>query len=92
MSAVGLPLGYSFTALEEYNYRIYQLVSMVIERCKYNWGMDGRNVYQRLKSCGAIDYIMSGYDCLHTQSLEYIIDDVESMLRITGMEGGSYGN
>jgi len=53
---------------------------MVIEDCKSKWNMDGDKVYKKLNCCGIIEYLLNGYDCLHTQSMEYIISDIEEIL------------
>ena len=87
MNSVGLPIGNDFNEQEKRDYLAYQLVAMVIEDCKSIWNMDGDKVYKKLDSCGIIEYLINGYDCLHTQSMEYIISDIEEMLEDTGKTG-----
>ncbi len=82
MSEIGLPLNNDYSENEKNNYRVYQLISMVVEYLKQSWQTDSLTVYRRLKNCGAINYLTDGYGCLHTQSLEYIIDDIEEMIRL----------
>ena len=80
MNSVGLPIGNKFNEQEKHDYLVYQLVAMVIENCKSKWNIGGDKVYKKLNSCGIVEYLINGYDCLHTQSMEYIISDIEEIL------------
>lgn len=42
------------------------------------------DVYARLKSSGVLDYIIRGYDVLHTFSREYLLDDLVSYMKEKG--------
>ena len=84
VSVAGLPVGYKLTSDEEQDYLIYQLIAMVVETCKMKWGIDGKTIYKRLRDCGAIAWLVSGYDCLHTQSMDYIISGIEEMIESCG--------
>ena len=88
MNVVGLPIGYTLTDQEQREYSVYQLIAMVIEGCKYKWKTDGNAVYHKLKDSGIINYLTNGYDYLHTQSLDYIIIDVEEMVKAYESLGG----
>ena len=81
LSAVGLPIGYKLTPKEEQSYFVYLLIAMVIETCKMKWKLDGVTIYKRLRDCGAIAWLSDGYNCLHTQSMDYIIKDIEDMIK-----------
>ena len=86
MSTIGLPIGYDLTETEKHNYYIFQLIAMVVEECKTKWGITGWEVYKKLKAGGIIEYLTDGYDCLHTQSIDYIVNDVEDLLAIHAKE------
>jgi hypothetical protein len=88
MSATGLPIGHELSVQETHDYFVYQLIAMVIEDCKAKWGLDGDAVFQKLQAGGVIDYLTDGYDYLHTQSMEYITDDVEDMIEAFEKAGG----
>ena len=77
---IGFPLGVELSEHEKRDYQIYQLIAMVIEECKHKWHMSGYDVYMKLKKFGAIEYISNGYNCLHTQSIDYIITDIEEII------------
>ena len=43
-------------------------------------------VYKKLKQSGILtDYILKGYDVLHTFSKEYLLDDIEDYMREKGV-------
>ena len=92
MSVVGLPIGNNLTSEEKQNYLVYQLIAMVIETCKLRWNLDGKTIYKELRNCGAITWLSNGYDCLHTQSMDYIIRDIEEMLEGHGKVGDTNVN
>ena len=80
MGIIGFPLGIELNECEKKNYQIYLLIAMVIEECKQKWHMNGYDVYEKLKKYDVIKYISDGYDCLHTQSLDYIVTDIEEII------------
>jgi hypothetical protein len=92
MNSVGLPIRHEYNEWERQNYLVYQLVAMVVEECKTKWDTDGSGVYKKMSACGAIDYLVQGYDCLHTQSMDYIINDIEEILKEHEKVGAAYEN
>ena len=44
-------------------------------------GADAANMFEKE---GVLDYLIDGYDVLHTQSLEYVIDEIELYLKKRG--------
>ena len=80
MNSINLFIGNSFTDQEKQDYFVFLFIAMVIEDCKIKWNKSGSNVYELLKAGGVIEYLTNGYDCLHTQSMEYIINDIEEIL------------
>ena len=41
-------------------------------------------VYRRLKMSGILDYVIKGYDVLHTFSREYLVNDLVSLMKEKG--------
>lgn len=64
------------------DYRRIRLAVAAIERGAKSLGVDGRVMHDRLKAQGLIsDYLLAGYEVLHTQSFEYVADStVEALL------------
>ena len=81
MSAVGLPIAYPLDEEDERKFRVYQLISMIIEELKFKWRSDAGVIYKKLRTSGSLAYLANGYDYLHTLSLETIIDDIEKIVR-----------
>lgn len=49
-------------------------------------GMRQPEVYRRLRASGILmDYIVAGYDVLHTFSREYIVEDLIDLMRKRGV-------
>ena len=42
-------------------------------------------VYHKFKVSGILDYIIKGYDVLHTFSRDYIVDDLISLMKEKGV-------
>lgn len=64
------------------DYRRIRLAVAAIERGAKSLGVDGRVMHDRLKAQGLIsNYLLAGYEPLHTQSFEYVADStVEALL------------
>lgn len=64
------------------DYRRIRLAVAAIERGAKSLGIDGRMMHDRLKAQGLIsNYLLAGYEPLHTQSFEYVADStVEALL------------
>ena len=61
-------------------------VVYMIHRCANRWGISPSAVYRKFKESGCIKtYLVPHYDVLHTQSSEYILDDIELFLRNRGI-------
>ena len=59
-----------------------RLAVAAIERGAKSLGIDGRVMHDRLKAQGLIaNYLLAGYEPLHTQSFEFVADStVEALL------------
>lgn len=72
----------STTDTRDLDYRRIRLAVAAIERGARSLGIDGRMMHDRLKAQGLIsNYLLAGYEPLHTQSFEYVTDStVEALL------------
>ena len=55
-------------------------VSFCIEEYKAQHGMTGEEVVKRFEKYGVTDYLMDGFDVLHTLGRNMILDDIESFI------------
>ena len=61
-------------------------VVYMIHRCANQWGCSPAAVYRKLKESGCIDtYLVPFYDVLHTQSSQYVLNDIALYLRNRGI-------
>lgn len=72
------------------SYRRIRLAVAAIERGAKILGIDGRSMHDRLKKQDLIhNYLIAGYEPLHTQSFEYVADStVEALKNWEGAERG----
>lgn len=63
-------------------------VIFCIENLALRQGKNARDVYRALKERSNIlrDYILPGYEFLHTQDKDYILDDLEDVMKEQGVE------
>lgn len=66
--------------------RISEFASFCIENFKIKHSMSGKDVANLFKASGALGFIINGYDMLHTQGKEYILEEIEIFLRNRGYE------
>lgn len=58
-----------------------------IENIAARLGIDAKQVYQALEDSDIlISYIVPGYDVLHTQGKDYIVDDILSVMETRGVK------
>ena len=63
-------------------YRRIHLAVAAIERGAKILGIDGREMHDRLQAHGLVsNYLLGGYEPLHTQSYEYVADSTVETLR-----------
>lgn len=68
------------------NQESFSFVMYVIHACAHKWNMFPSEVFQRLQKVGCIDrYLVPYYDILHTQGINYIVDDIKQYLKIRGV-------
>ena len=58
----------------------------MIHACSKKWGVKPSQVYKKLKKANGIsDFLVRNYEILHTQSTQFIVEDVEQYLNIRGI-------
>ena len=55
-------------------------VSFCIEEYKAQHGMTGAEVVKLFEKYGVTDYLMDGFDVLHTLGRDMILDDIDSFI------------
>jgi len=66
---------------KELNFSIFILYSLAEK-----WKKTPSAVYKILNSTGILDnYIIAGYDILHTQGKEYLVEDITDFVREKGV-------
>ena len=72
---------------DKLGYRRIRLAVAAIERGARLMGIDGRQMHDRLKAQDLIrNYLLVGYEPLHSQSFEYVAESTVETLR--NWEGG----
>ena len=60
-------------------------VTYCINNLASRLSLSQRTVYRMLKDSGIIDYIVKGYDILHTFGKDYLMDDLIGYMREKGV-------
>lgn len=67
---------------KELSFSIFILYSLAEK-----WGKTPSAVYKILNTTGILDdYIIPGYDMLHTQGKEYLVEDITDFVREKGVD------
>jgi hypothetical protein len=66
--------------------RIIEFLSFCIENFKVKHSMSGKDVAILFKQSGTLEFVKNGYEMLHTQGKEYILEEVEIFLKNRGYE------
>lgn len=63
----------------------FAFVVYIIHACAHRWGRAPAEVYDLLDRAGGIGgFLVPHYDVLHTQSTDYVVDDVSEYLANRG--------
>lgn len=57
--------------------KVIEFVSFCIENFKVKHSMAGKDVVVLFKQSGTLEFIKDGYEMLHTQGKEYIIEETD---------------
>lgn len=58
-------------------------VAFCIEQYKVHRGIDGSEAAKLLFSAGVADYLNDNYEVLHTQSRQWLMEEIDEMLQKT---------
>lgn len=70
-------------ALETELKKLYFL-SFCIEQYKHVKNIDGRTIKELFDKFGVTEFLLENYDVLHTQSREWILEEIETFLKNHG--------
>lgn len=60
----------------------FSFIIYIIHACANQWKMSPSKVYRSLEQSGCLDhYLIPHYDILHTQSTDYIVNDIAAYLK-----------
>lgn len=60
----------------------FSFIIYIIHACANRWKMSPSSVYQSLDKSGCLEhYLIPHYDILHTQSTDYIVNDITAYLK-----------
>jgi hypothetical protein len=60
----------------------FSFIIYIIHACANQWNTSPSKVYKALKQSGCLNqYLIPHFDILHTQSTDYIVEDVATYLR-----------
>ena len=65
--------------------KVAEFVSFCIEMFAKAKKLSGDKVAAVFQAFGAIDYLDSGYDVLHTQGESWLVSDLDEFLRVRGV-------
>ena len=64
----------------------FSFVIYMIHVCAGKWQLSSSEVYRKMSEAGCIDgYLVPHYDVLHTQSSDYVAEDVKEYLLNRGV-------
>ncbi len=64
--------------------KLIEFISFCIENFKVAHDMKGKDVANLFEENKVIDFLTEGYEVIHTQGKEYIIEEIELFLRTRG--------
>lgn len=64
----------------------FSFVIYMIHACANKWGFYPSEVYQKMKLADCImGFLIPNYEILHTQSTQYVIEDIKEYLNVRGV-------
>jgi hypothetical protein len=64
--------------------QLIEFISFCIENFKIAHGMKGKDVANLFNESKVFDFLTEGYEIIHTQGKEYIIEEIEIFLKNRG--------
>lgn len=68
--------------MEKRQQNISYFVSFCVEQYKHAKKLTGSEAMLRLDRYGVLDYLAENYDILHTQSHQWILEDIDEFIHI----------
>ncbi len=68
--------------------KINDFVIFCLEIYKREYVLSGEETYKIFEKYGVLKYLQEGYEVLHTQGKEWIVNDIKEFLKIRGYNGG----
>lgn len=65
---------------QQLNDKVVEFIAFCIENYKIQKGLAGRETKFLFDKYGLIDYLLNGYEVLHTQGKEYIMRDIDDFI------------
>lgn len=62
--------------------KINDFIIFCLEYYKQKNNLTGREAYDIFEKYGVFDYLREGYDVLHTQGKDWLINDIEEFLKV----------
>lgn len=62
--------------------RISYFVSFCVEQYKNSKHLTGNQAFEELNRYGVLDYLAENYEILHTQSYQWILEDIDEFINI----------
>lgn len=62
--------------------RISYFVSFCVEQYKNAKYLTGNQAFEELNQYGVLDYLVENYEILHTQSYQWILEDIDEFINI----------
>lgn len=61
-----------------------EFISLCIETFKIKYKKSGQNVLELFDDYGVTEFLEEGYDMLHSQSIQYTMEEIDMYLRNRG--------
>jgi uncharacterized protein DUF3791 len=66
------------------NKKTMEFVSLCIESYKTEYKKSGKDVIELFDDFGVTEFLIEGYDILHTQSIRYVMEEISLYLKNRG--------
>jgi hypothetical protein len=70
--------------------KVLKFTLFIVYQCAHKYKVTSAKAYQTLDKYGAIDYVISCYNPLHTQGHQFLMSDIEEFMEIRGHRHGEF--
>lgn len=67
--------------METNNQDLAFFISFCVEHYKKQKGIPGEKAMEELYGYGVLDYLRKNYDALHTQSIQWVMEDINEFIK-----------